>query len=102
MGDLGTQPTMTLGHVPVGAVIAERYEIRALIGEGGMGTVYRALDRELDEEVALKVLRAELAATPDALVRFRREVKLARRVTHPNIARTYDLGEHNGIRFLTM
>ncbi len=67
-----------------------------------MGSVFRALDRELDEEVALKILRPELAATQDALVRFRREVKLARRVTHTNVARTYDLGEHDGIRFLTM
>jgi serine/threonine-protein kinase len=100
--DLGTQPTLTLGSIAVGGVIGDRYEIRALVGEGGMGTVYRALDRELDEEIALKVLRPELAATPDALVRFRREVKLARKVTHPNIARTYDLGEHGGVRFLTM
>src|SRR5262249_61805221 len=67
-----------------------------------MGAVYRVLDRELDEEVALKILRPELAATPEALLRFRREVKLARRVTHANVARTYDLGEYAGVRFLTM
>src|SRR5262249_60540811 len=67
-----------------------------------MGAVYRVLDRELDEEVALKILRPELAATAEALVRFRREVKLARRVTHANVARTYDLGEYAGVRFLTM
>jgi serine/threonine-protein kinase len=67
-----------------------------------MGAVYQVLDRELDEDVALKILQPALAATPDALRRFRREVKLARRVTHPNVARTYDLGEHQGTRFLTM
>ena len=67
-----------------------------------MGTVYRAHDRELDEEVALKTLRLALAASPAALGRFRREVKLARRVTHPNVVRTYDLGVHEALHFLTM
>src|SRR6186997_1972100 len=93
---------MTLAPLPIGAVLANRYELKALLGEGGMGAVYRAHDRELDEDVALKMLRPEFASTPDALVRFRREVKLARRVTHPNVARTYDLGVHAGQRFLTM
>jgi eukaryotic-like serine/threonine-protein kinase len=99
VSDLATQATLALG---AGVVIADRYEIRGLLGQGGMGAVYRVLDRELDEEVALKILRPELAATPEALVRFRREVKLARRVTHGNVARTYDLGEYEGVRFLTM
>jgi len=102
MKDVATQPTVSLGGLPVGTELAERYEVRGWLGEGGMGTVYRVLDRELDEEVALKLLRVELAKTPEALLRFRREVKLARRVTHPNVARTYDLGVHAGLRFLTM
>src|SRR5688500_10888297 len=67
-----------------------------------MGTVYRARDRELDEIVALKIVRPEIATRPDVIERFRREVKLARRVTHPNVARTYELGEDQGTRFLTM
>ena len=82
--------------------LAGRYELIAMLGEGGMGTVYRARDVELDEEVALKMLRKELVDTPGMLARFRREAKLARRVTHKNVARTFDIGEHEGEKFLTM
>ena len=83
-------------------LIAGRYEILSLLGTGGMGTVYRARDLELDEVVALKVLRAELVDSPDILARFRQEARLARRVTHKNVARTFDIGEHAGEKFLTM
>jgi serine/threonine-protein kinase len=83
-------------------VVAGRYEILGLLGSGGMGTVYRARDRELDEVVALKMLKKQIAATEGILDRFRREVKLARRVTHGNVARTFDIGEHAGAKFLTM
>jgi serine/threonine-protein kinase len=82
-------------------LLAGRYELLGMLGAGAMGTVYRARDRELDEIVALKVLKKELAST-DMIERFRREVKLARRVTHRNVARTYDIGENGGDRFLTM
>jgi serine/threonine protein kinase/tetratricopeptide (TPR) repeat protein len=87
--------------VSVGELFAGRYEIEQLIGRGGMGSVYRVRDREVAEVVALKLLDAN-AATPEAIERFRREVRLARRVTHRNAARTYDLGEHHSWRFLTM
>ncbi len=83
-------------------VLAGRYTILGLVGVGGMGSVYRARDAELDEVVALKVLRRELVDTPGMLERFRQEVKLARRVTHPNVARMFDIGEHAGEKFLTM
>jgi len=83
-------------------IVGDRYEILGLVGAGGMGTVYRARDRELDEVVALKVLRGDLSYDPQALARFRREVKLARRVTHKNVARTFDIGAHGGTAFLTM
>jgi serine/threonine-protein kinase len=83
-------------------LIAGRYELIGLVGVGGMGSVYRARDSELDEDIALKVLRRELVDAPGMLDRFRREVKLARRVTHKNVARTFDIGEHAGERFLTM
>ena len=73
-----------------------------MIGSGGMGTVYRARDLELDEVVALKVLRRELLSAPGIVDRFRREAKLARRVTHRNVARVFDIGEHEGEKFLTM
>jgi serine/threonine protein kinase/tetratricopeptide (TPR) repeat protein len=104
MEDVGSAPTVALAPLAlrVGTVFADRFEVRALLGEGGMGAVYRAFDHELQEEVALKVLRREIADVEGTLDRFRREVKLARRVTHPNVARTYDLGSHEGTRFLTM
>ncbi|MCS6901122.1 MAG: protein kinase [Myxococcales bacterium] len=86
--------------LPPGYLAANRYRIEALLGEGGMGAVYRALDTELDERVAFKVLRD--GSDPAQIERFRREVKLARKVTHPNVARTFDLGACSGFRFLTM
>jgi serine/threonine protein kinase/tetratricopeptide (TPR) repeat protein len=87
--------------VAVGDAFAGRYEIQKLLGRGGMGSVYRVHDREVAEVIALKLLDASMA-TPEAIERFRREVRLARRVTHRNAARTYDLGEHQTWRFLTM
>jgi len=83
-------------------VLGGRYELLRLIGAGGMGNVYLARDRELDEEVALKTLRREIADKPGIIERFRREVRLSRRVTHPNVARVFDIGEHGGDKFLTM
>jgi TolB-like protein/predicted Ser/Thr protein kinase len=79
-----------------------RYRILGLLGSGGMGNVYRALDTELDEVVALKMLRHDLADQQEVVERFRREVKLARRITHRNIARVFDIGEAEGEKFLTM
>ena len=83
-------------------LLADRYELLGLLGVGGMGSIYRVRDRELDEVVALKMLRKDLVSAPEILERFRREVKLARRVTHRNVARVYDIGEHEGDKFLTM
>jgi serine/threonine-protein kinase len=98
--------TVVASSQPAGSgerhLLAGRYEILALVGAGGMGTVYRARDLELDEVVALKVMRPELLATPGILDRFRREAKLSRRVTHRNVARVFDIGEHVGEKFLTM
>ncbi|HUS67619.1 MAG TPA: protein kinase [Kofleriaceae bacterium] len=84
------------------ALVAGRYQVLALAGRGAMGSVYRARDTELDEVVALKFLRAELVDAPGMLERFRREVRLARRVAHRNVARVFDIGEHGGDKFLTM
>jgi len=83
-------------------VLGGRYEIVGLLGVGGMGSVYRVRDLSLDEVVALKVLRRDWIDAPGAIERFRREVKLARRVTHRNVARTFDLGETESETFLTM
>jgi TolB-like protein/predicted Ser/Thr protein kinase/Flp pilus assembly protein TadD len=95
-------PSDSLSNVPVPDLVAGRYRVLGLVASGGMGSVYRACDVELDEIVALKVLRPELIDTPEMLARFRQEVKLARRVTHGNVARTFDIGEHRGEKFLTM
>jgi eukaryotic-like serine/threonine-protein kinase len=83
-------------------LLGGRYELLGLLGSGGMGTVYRARDRELDEIVALKALKKELAGSAHMIESFRREVKLARKVTHVNIARTFDIGADGHELFLTM
>ena len=88
---------------PIGPrTIDDRYEIVGILGSGGMGSVYKVVDTLLDEVVALKTLNTELAQDAHSLSRFRREVKLARRVTHPNVARTFDIGNADGFTYLTM
>ncbi|MBL8960051.1 MAG: serine/threonine protein kinase, partial [Gemmatimonadetes bacterium] len=91
-------------RLEVGATFDGRYEIRQLLGAGGMGTVYRAVDRELGETVALKTLSgASLAeGRGPALDRFREEIRLARRISHRNVVRTHDLGVVDGTYYLTM
>ena len=87
----------------VGQLFADRYEILSVLGKGGMGIVYKAQDRDLDDVVAIKTLRSEaLSADPTLLDRFKQEIRLARRITHANILRTHDLGETNGLRYLSM
>jgi serine/threonine-protein kinase len=81
-------------------LIAGRYKITRYLGGGGMGNVYAADDTELGEPVAVKVLRRGLV--DDAVSRFRREVRLQRRITHRNVARIFDIGEHDGEKLLTM
>src|SRR5215813_12889869 len=85
-----------------GDILGNRYEILQLLGEGGMGAVYKARDRELDRFVALKLIRPELAASPDILARFKQELLLAHQVTHKNVIRIYDLGDADGVKFITM
>ena len=85
-----------------GDVLGERYEIIKPLGEGGMGAVYKARDRELDRLVALKVIRPELASNPEILKRFKQELILARQVTHKNVIRIFDLGVADGRKFITM
>jgi eukaryotic-like serine/threonine-protein kinase len=85
-----------------GMMLGGRYEILQIIGEGGMGTVYKAEDRELARTVALKVIRPELASDPNILQRFKQEIVLASKVTDRNIIRIYDLGDADGVKFITM
>ena len=86
----------------IGDVLGGRYEILQLLGEGGMGAVYKAKDRELDSFVALKLIRPELASSPAILARFKQELLLAHQVTHKNVIRIYDLSEADGVKFITM
>jgi eukaryotic-like serine/threonine-protein kinase len=85
-----------------GSVLAQRYEILRLVGHGGMGRVYEAQDRVLEERVAIKVLRPQFAREPDMARRFLSEVRLARRITHTNVCRLHEYGESDGIRYLCM
>src|ERR1700681_1633412 len=90
------------GEELVGTVLAERYEILELLGQGGMGAVYKARDTELERLVALKLIRADLASNPEILRRFKQELILAREVTHRNVIRIFDLGQAKGFKFITM
>jgi eukaryotic-like serine/threonine-protein kinase len=85
-----------------GRLLGGRYAILRVLGEGGMGAVYLARDTELDRVIALKVIRPELAGDPAILQRFKQELILARHITHKNVIRIFDLGEADGIRFITM
>lgn len=85
-----------------GSSLGMRYEIIRLLGQGGMGTVYLAHDRELDRKVALKVIRADMAANPESLRRFKQELLLARQITHRNVIRIFDLARAENIEFITM
>ena len=89
------------GRFPAGTVLAGRYRVLGLIGQGGMGEVYRAWDLILSQAVALKFLGRE-SMSEAALVRFRNEVRIARQVSHPNVCRVYDIGFIEGFHFLSM
>ena len=78
------------------------YEVLDKLGSGGMGEVYRTKDLELGREVAIKVLRKEIASEPDGLKRFEREARTASALNHPNIATIYHIGEHEGTRYIAM
>ena len=90
------------GELPRGTVFAGRYEIIEELGTGGMGRVYRAYDRKIEEEIALKLIRPEIAAEKRTVERFRNEIKIARKITHKNVCRTHDLGEEGKGFFITM
>jgi serine/threonine protein kinase len=86
-----------------GEIFDGRYEILSTLGKGGMGVVYKAHDRKLDEEVALKLLRPDVVQNDATLLeRFKQEIKLARRITHRNILRTHDFGDAAGTPYISM
>jgi eukaryotic-like serine/threonine-protein kinase len=88
--------------INTGADFGPRYHVQSLLGSGGMGKVYKARDRELDRTVAIKVLRPDLMTDPMAMQRFKHELLLASSISHPNILRIHDLGEYNGVKFISM
>jgi serine/threonine protein kinase/tetratricopeptide (TPR) repeat protein len=85
-----------------GSQLGARYRIESLLGRGGMGTVYKAYDKELDRTVALKLLRSELIDDPVEMQRFKQELLLASKISHKNILRIHDLGEVPGLKFISM
>jgi len=93
---------LATGVIQPGDLVAGRFEIIRLIGRGGMGEVFEALDQKLGERVAIKVIAREFTLDAGLLERFYREVQSARRISHPNVCRIHDLGEHNGMPYLSM
>lgn len=98
-----TAPQNVHADLPAGHVFASRYHIESILGRGGMGVVYKATDTQLDETVAIKTLPGDvMTRSPEDLERFKREIRLARRITHRNVLRTYDYGEAEGVYFISM
>lgn len=85
-----------------GTLFADRYEIIEELGKGGMGKVFRVEDKNIQEEVALKLIKPEIAVDEGMIERFRNELKMARKITHKNICRMYDLNEEDGTPYITM
>ena len=99
-------PTMTI-EVPIeelttGSIFADRYKIVTELGRGGMGKVYRAIDQKIDEEIAIKLIKPEIAADKQTIERFGNELKMARKIAHRNVCKMYYLGEEKGAHFITM
>jgi serine/threonine protein kinase len=98
--------TETVRHpreeLTIGSTFAGRYQIIEELGKGGMGNVYKVLDKELGEKVALKLLKPEIAADNNIIERFRNELKFARKITHKNVCRMYDLSKAEMTPYITM
>ena len=113
-GECGTQiipseeisPTKTLETpakgLTTGITFATRYEVIEELGKGGMGRVYKALDKEINEEVAIKLLKPEIASDKSTVERFRNELKFARKIAHKNVCKMYHLAKEEGIPYITM
>src|SRR5580698_3904879 len=85
-----------------GSSFGVRYRIESMLGQGGMGAVYKAYDTELDRTVAIKLVRPELASNPETMQRFKQELLLASKISHKNILRIHDLGDSDGTKFISM
>jgi serine/threonine protein kinase len=99
-------PTETLeaakDELTTGSTFAGRYQIIEELGKGGMGKVYRVIDKKLKEEVALKLIKPEIGSDKKTVERFSNELKLARKIVHKNVARMFDLNEEKGSHYITM
>ena len=93
---------MPSGELTRGTVFAGRFEVIEELGKGGMGVVYRVFDKKVEEEVALKLLNPEVSADKTTIERFRSELKLARKISHKNVCRMYDLNEEGNTQYITM
>jgi serine/threonine-protein kinase len=94
--------SISVDSLSAGMSFGTRYRIESLLGQGGMGAVYKAVDTELGRTVALKVVRPELASNPQTMSRFKQELLLASKISHKNILRIHDLGDSSGVKFITM
>ena len=103
-GDAPTAPTSgdPAREFPPGTTFAGRFRIIEALGGGGMGRVYKAFDTKIGEKVALKLIRPEIATDAAVLARFNDEIRLARRIAHPNVCRMFDLGEEGGAPYMSM
>ena len=104
--EIPDSPTKTL-ETPIeslkrGTTFADRYDLIEELGTGGMGKVYKAFDKKIEEEIALKILRPDIAGDEKTLSRFSNELKIARKIVHKNVGRMYDLSETEGTHFITM
>ncbi len=102
VGSVGGSRAAAESSLAPQGMYAGRYRIERMVGRGGMGSVYRAFDVLVGDVVALKILDGTVTLGGDQLEWFRREVRLARRISHPNVARTHDMGEQSGAHYITM
>jgi serine/threonine protein kinase/tetratricopeptide (TPR) repeat protein len=104
--DISAPPTKTIEapreELTTGTLFASRYQIVEELGGGGMGKVYRALDTKVGEEIAVKLIKPEIAADKTTVERFKNELKLARKIVHKSVGRVYDLNEDKGTFYITL
>ena len=104
--DVHAIPTKTIQapieELTTGSIFADRYQIVTELGKGGMGKVYRAIDQKIDEEIAIKLIKPEIAADKQTIERFGNELKMARKIAHRNVCKMYYLGEEKGAHYITM
>ena len=89
-------------ELTTGSTFAGRYQIIEELGKGGMGRVYKVLDTKINEKIALKLIKPEVASDSETIERFSNELKLARKIRHKNVCGMFDIGEAEGAHFITM